>query len=80
MSWKTEGSEDEEEKAADSHPSSGTLQDAGQDVVLELEKLRWLTVHLESVGVVVEFYRAHEVAITGHDVRELEGDQPSVTI
>lgn len=74
-SWEDE---DEEEEAAASHPSSGRLQDAGQDVVLELEKLRRLTVHLETVGIVVELHRAHKVAVAGHDVGELGGGQASV--
>lgn len=78
MGFRRWGSEDEEENPAAPHPSSGGLQDAGQDIVLELEKLRWLTVHLETVGIIVEFYRAHKVAVTGHDVGELGGDQASV--
>lgn len=68
--------EEEDEENAASHPSGGRLQDAGQDVVLELEELRWLTVHLEAVGVVVEFHRAHKVAVAGHDVGELGADRP----
>lgn len=68
-----------ENRNSDSHPSSDGLQDAGQGVFLELEKLRWLTVHLETIGVVVEFYRAHEVATAGHHVGELGGEQASVT-
>lgn len=63
---------------SESHPSSDRLQDAGQGVVLELEKLRWLTVHLETVGVVVEFHRTHKVAAAGHHVGELGGEQAAV--
>ncbi|TNN77551.1 hypothetical protein EYF80_012141 [Liparis tanakae] len=52
--------EQECRSAGEPHPASEGLQDVGQDVVLQLEELRWLTVHLETVGVVVEFHRAHE--------------------
>lgn len=58
-----------------SYPSSDRLQDAGQGVVLELEKLRRLTVHLEAVGVTVEFHWTHEVADAGHNVGELGGEE-----
>lgn len=57
--------------AGGSYPSSGRLQDAGQRVVLELEKVRRLTVHLETVGVVVELHRTHKVAATGHHIGKL---------
>lgn len=51
-------------------PSSDRLQDAGQGVFLELEKLRRLTVHLEAVGVVVELHWTHKVTPAGHHVGE----------
>ncbi len=68
--------------ADESYPSSNRLQDAGQGVVLELEKLRWLTVNLETVGVIVEFHWTHKVATASHHVGELEGEQTlsSVTL
>lgn len=56
------------------HPSGERLQDAGQGVILQLEKLRRLAVHLEAVGVVVEFHRTDEVAAAGHHVGELRRD------
>lgn len=62
-------------RATESYTSSDRLQDAGQGVVLELEKIRWLTVHLETIGVVVEFHRAHKVAVAGHYIGELGGEQ-----
>lgn len=68
------------QSAGESYPSSDRLQDAGQGVVLELEKLRRLTVHLETIGVVVEFHRTHKVAPAGHHIGELRGEQASVTL
>lgn len=58
--------------AAESHPSSDRLQDAGQGVLLQLEQVRRLAVHLETVGVVVELHWTHKVAVAGHHVGELE--------
>ena len=65
--------------AAESYPSSDRLQDAGQGVVLQLEKVRGLTVHLETIGVVVEFHRTHKVADASHHIGELRGERTSVT-
>lgn len=70
----------EVQSAGKSYPSSDRLQDAGQGVVLELEKLRRLTVHLETIGVVVEFHRTHKVTPAGHHIGELGGEQASVTL
>lgn len=70
----------EEETGAESYPSSDWLQDAGEGILLQLEQVRWLTVHLETVGVVVELHWTHKVAVASHHVGELEGEQGSVTL
>lgn len=53
-------------------PASDGLKYRWQAVVLKLEELRWLTVHCKSVGVVVELYRTHKVAVTCHHIGQLE--------
>lgn len=65
--------------AGEPHPASERLQDGGQSVVLKLEEIGRLTVHLETVGVVVEFHRAHKVAVAGQQIGELGGEQTPVT-
>lgn len=51
-------------------PSGGRLQDTGKGIVLELEKVRRLTVHLETVGVIVKLHRTHKVAAASHHIGE----------
>ena len=63
----------------ESYPSSDRLQDGGQGVVLQLEQVRWFTVHLESVGVVVELHWTHKVAVASHHIGELQAEEASVT-
>lgn len=67
------------EAASESYPSSDRLQDAGKGIFLELEKVGWFTVDLETVGVVVKLNRTHKVAVASHHIGELGGEQGAVT-
>lgn len=54
------------------YPARDGLKNSRQAVALKLEEFRWLTVHCESVGVIVKLNRAHKVAVTCHHIRQLE--------
>lgn len=53
------------------YPANERLDHPGNVVLLQAEQVRWLTVHSETVGVVVVFHRTDKASVPRHHIGEL---------
>lgn len=75
--WANERGEGGERNAVDlervhphGFPANERLDHPGNVVLLQAEQVRWLTVHSETVGVIVVFHRTDEASVPRHHVGE----------